>query len=222
MIVEADNISLSFDNKKILYGVYLKAEKGKITGLLGRNGSGKTCLLRIIFGDLNSKYKNIRINSKHHKKNLFTSHTIAYLPQHKLLPKNLRLTKAFKIFDADWATFTKIFESFAIYKNSKTNKLSSGELRVVETYLVLNSGKAILLLDEPFSFIAPIYIEKFKTLIQEKKEEAVIIITDHFYRDILELSDAIYFLKNGYSKIIKSKKDLENEGYLNINFEERS
>ncbi len=219
MILEADNIELSFEDKKILYGVYIKAEIGKITGLLGRNGCGKTCLLRIIFGDLNSKYKNIRINSNHHKKDLYTSNIIAYLPQHQLLPKTLKLTKAFKQFDVDWSAFTQIFDSFSIYKNARTNELSSGELRVVETYLILNSGKAIILLDEPFSFIAPLYVEKFKLLIQEKKKQVAIIITDHFYRDILEISDSIYFLNNGYSKLIKTKKDLENEGYLNINLQ---
>lgn len=217
MIVEADNIELNFDNKKILSGVYLKAETGKITGLLGRNGCGKTCLLRIIFGDLNSKYKNIRINSKHYKKDLYTTNMIAYLPQHQLIPKNLKLNKIFKQFDIDWSTFTELFDSFKTYKTSRTNELSSGELRVLETYLILNSGKAIILLDEPFSFIAPLYVEKFKLLIQEKKEHAAILITDHFYNDILEISDAVYFLKNGYSKLIKTKTDLENEGYLNVN-----
>ena len=212
--MEADNIELSFGDKKILSGVYLKAEIGKITGILGRNGCGKTCLLRIIFGDLSSKYKNIRINSKHLKKDLYITNTIAYLPQHQLLPKTLKLAKAFKQFNVDWSVFTQIFDSFSSYENSRINELSSGELRVVETYLVLNSDKAIILLDEPFSLIAPLYVEKFKFLIQEKKKKAAIIITDHFYRDILEVSDSIYLLKNGHSKIIKSKIDLENEGYL--------
>lgn len=219
MILEADNIILSYGDKKILSGIYLKAETEKVTGILGRNGCGKTSLLRIIFGDLNSKYKNIRMDTIHQKKGLYKTNTVAYLPQHQLLPRNIKLFKAFNLFGVDWLAFVQGFDSFRIYKNFKTNKLSSGELRVVETYLILNSGKDIILLDEPFSFIAPLYIEKFKRIIEQKKKNAVIIITDHFYRDILEVSDSVYFLKNGYSKIIKSKKDLENEGYLNINFE---
>lgn len=216
MILEADNIELTFDNKKILYGVYLKAETGKITGILGRNGSGKTCLLRIIFGDLNSKYKNIRINTIYQRKDLYKTSLIAYLPQHRLLPQNIKISKAFKLFNVDWHTFTHLFESFKKYNNTTPNKVSSGELRVIETYLILNSNKKIILLDEPFSFIAPVYIEKIKLLITEKKAKSVIIISDHFYRDILEISDEIYFLKNGYSKVIASKEDLENEGYINI------
>ena len=216
MILEADNIVLSFGDKKILSGIYLKAETGKVTGILGRNGCGKTSLLRIIFGDLNSKYKNIRINTKYQKRNLYKTNLISYLPQHQILPQNIKLSKAFRLFNVDWSSFVEQFESFRIYKNFKTDKLSSGELRVVETYLILNSGKPIIFLDEPFSFIAPLYIEKFKRIIEQKKKQAAIVITDHFYRDILDISDSVYFLKNGHSKLIKSKEDLEREGYVNF------
>ena len=88
---------------------------------------------------------------------------------------------------------------------------------MVETYLVLDSGKEIILLDEPFSFIAPLYVEKFKDIIREKKNESAILITDHFYREILDVSDTIYLIKNGSSKLIQSQQDLENEGYISFN-----
>ena len=221
MILEADSIELSFDEKKILYGVYLKAEKGKVTGVLGRNGCGKTCLLRIIFGDLKPKYKSIRLDGKHVQKSLFSTNKIAYLPQRKLVPNSFSLKRAFNLFGQSWAEFIIHFESFSHYKNSKCNELSSGELRVVETYLILNSGKEIILLDEPFSFIAPLYVEKFKSLIHEKKHNSTIIITDHFYREILEVSDSIYFLKDGNTKLIKSQADLEYEGYISSNLQQR-
>ena len=48
MVLEADNIELYFDSKRILYGIYVKAESGKITGLIGRNGSGKNKTGRVI------------------------------------------------------------------------------------------------------------------------------------------------------------------------------
>lgn len=216
MKVEIDNVELSFGNRRILYGIYLKVETGKVTGILGRNGCGKTSILHILFGSLNPKYKNIRINGTHQKKRLYGTGFIGYLPQHRLLPENLKLCHAFTLFDSKWKTFTAVFPSFEIYKNAKVDALSSGELRMVETYLILSSGKKIILLDEPFSFIAPIYVEKIKDLIHLKKKESAIIITDHFYREILDVSDTIYFLKDGYSKRIRHKKDLEDEGYLNL------
>ena len=148
MILEIDNIELSYGDKKILYGVYLKGESGKVTGILGRNGCGKTSLLRILFGNLSPKYQTIRIDGEHNKKKLFKSGEIAYLPQHQLLPENIKLSKAFSFYNLNWKEFIDLFESFKIYKDTKINKLSSGELRIVETYLVLFSGKEIILLPE--------------------------------------------------------------------------
>ena len=64
MIFEIDNIELSFKEKRILNGIYLKTETNNITGLLGSNGCGKTCLLNILFGSLEPKYKLIRVDNK--------------------------------------------------------------------------------------------------------------------------------------------------------------
>jgi len=215
LTLEIDNIELSFNNRKILYGVYFKAETGEITGILGRNGCGKTSLLRILFGSLNPKYGNIRIDGIHQNRKLYLTDYAAYLPQHQLLPDNLKLAEAFRFFNVDWQKFITAFASFGIYEKTYVEKLSSGELRLAETYLILNSDKPIILLDEPFSFIAPIYVEKIKAILQLKKQKSSIVITDHFYRDILDVSDTIFFLKDGYSKLISSKQDLKDEGYLN-------
>ncbi|NHF57928.1 ATP-binding cassette domain-containing protein [Flavobacteriaceae bacterium TP-CH-4] len=221
MIVEIDNVELSFDQRKILYGVYLKAERGKVTGIMGRNGSGKTSLLKIWFGSLKAKYSHIRIDGIHQRQKLFKSGKVVFLPQHQLLPTKIRISDAFELFDLDWRTFIEHFESFKKYEKMRIRELSSGELRVVETYLVLSAKKEIIFLDEPFSFVAPVYVEKLKALMARKKKDSVIVVTDHFYRDILEVSDRIYFLKNGYSKTIETEQDLANEGYVLTSSRER-
>ena len=158
----------------------------------------------------------MRVNCKHQKGRLFGTGLVAYLPQHQMLPHSLKLSKAFRLFDVSWHSFTSDFPAFEVHQKATARELSSGELRVVEIYLILNSGKEIILLDEPFSFIAPLYVEQIKALIRLKKATSSIVITDQFYRDILEVSDNVYLLKNGYSKLIGSREDLENEGYLNV------
>ncbi|WP_036379369.1 ATP-binding cassette domain-containing protein [Muricauda sp. MAR_2010_75] len=213
MILEVDNIELNFGTKRILSGIYICAKKGAVTGILGRNGSGKTSLLKIIFGCLTPKYKSVRIDSKVIRKNLFLINKVAYLPQHPLLPKTMKVQTAFTLFEVDWDQFSKTFESFKIYQNPTISELSSGEVKVLETYLILHQNKKIIFLDEPFSFISPLYVEKIKSIIAEQKKDRIILITDHFYKDILEVSDNTYFLTNGHSKLIKGIKDLENEGY---------
>ena len=108
MILEIDNVELNFKSKRILSGIYLKAETGTVTGILGNNGCGKSCLLNIIFGNLQPKYKLIRIDSKPILKPLYQTKLIKYLPQHKFLP-NLKLCTLFKLFKVSWKGFVLPF-----------------------------------------------------------------------------------------------------------------
>jgi len=216
MIVEIDNVELYFKEKRILNGIYLKAETGKITGILGSNGCGKSSLLRILFGDLNPKYKLIRVDNKPVLKPLYQTKLVSYLPQHHFIPNALKIKSIFKIFGVDWNDFIKIFESFYLFKNLKFNRLSGGERRIIEVYLILKGSSKIVLLDEPFSHIAPLYIEKIKSLIETEKHQKAIIITDHMYKHIIDVSNSIYLIKNGSSKLIENLKELEDYNYLNI------
>jgi ABC-type lipopolysaccharide export system ATPase subunit len=127
----------------------------------------------------------------------------------------LKIKSIFKLLKVDWFEFSRLFESFSFYWDSKINALSGGERRVLETYLILKSEKDIILLDEPFSHIAPLYIEKFKALIEIEKQTKAIIITDHYYQDVIDASDDLYVLKNGCTKIIHHLEELEDYQYLN-------
>ncbi|GFZ87110.1 ABC transporter ATP-binding protein [Aquaticitalea lipolytica] len=216
MILEIDSIELYFSSKRILNGVYLKAETGKVTGILGSNGSGKSCLMNIIFGSLQPKYKLIRIDNEPILKPLYTINCVGFLPQHALTPNNIKVKTVFKLFRLDWLEFITVFESFSLFKNSKINSLSGGERRVLETYLILKSKNEIVILDEPFSHIAPLYIEKFKRLIAIEKQTKAIIITDHYFRDVIDTSDELYLLKNGCTKLINNLEELEDYKYLSI------
>lgn len=214
MILEIDNVELYFQAKCILNGIYIKAETGKITGILGSNGSGKSCLLNIVFGNLKSKYKLIRIDGKPVLKPLYQTKNVKLLSQQSFLPR-LKLKTIFKVYNVSWKKFIYKFEGFKKYENLLANKLSGGERRVVEVYLVLKSTGNIVLLDEPFSHIAPVYIETFKELILVEKEHKTILMTDHMYRHIVDICDDIYLLKNGCSKKINNLLELEDYKYLN-------
>lgn len=216
MILEIDNVELYFKEKRILNGIYLKAETGKTTGILGGNGCGKSCLLKIIFGTLNPKYKLIRINSKPILKPLYQTKLVSYLPQHNFIPNSLKTKTAFKLFNVDWIDFINNFPSFALFENLKFNRLSGGERRVVEVYLILKFSSKIVLLDEPFSHIAPLYIEKITSLIEIENHQKAIIITDHMYQHIVGASNSIYLIKNGCSKYIENLKELEDYKYVSM------
>ncbi|WP_323027704.1 ATP-binding cassette domain-containing protein [Gelidibacter japonicus] len=215
MIIELDNVELNFNKRRILYGIYLKAETGQVVGLLGRNGSGKSCLLQVLFGSLQPKYKFIKLDGQPLIKPLYTLNIASYLPQHHLAPDHIRVQTLFQILKLDWGEFIGHFENFQVHHNSKINRLSGGERRVVETYAVLKQKGDIVLLDEPFSNISPLYLDNIKNLITTEKAHKIIIITDHYYRDVIDISDALYLLNNGCTRKTDKLEDLEDYNYLN-------
>ena len=214
MIFEIDNVELYFAEKQILNGVYLKAETGKITGILGANGSGKSSLLNIFFGSLEPRHKLIRIDKKPYVKPFFKYGMATYLPQQNFIPPKMKLETCFQLFKVDVNGFLKDFPEFRSYRKAKMRELSGGQRRVIEIYICLNSEAKLILLDEPFSHLSPLYIEKIKNLIQELRKEKAIILTDHMYRHILDTSDELYLLKNGSTKLISNTSELEDYNYL--------
>lgn len=214
MVFEFDNIELYFKSKSILSGIYLKAEVGKTTAILGSNGCGKSCLLNIVFGNLKSKYKLVRLDNKPILKPLYKTGLVKFLPQYLFIPNGMRLPNIFKLYDLNWEAFISKFESFSKYRGEKIGHLSGGERRIVETYIILKSKSKLVLLDEPFSHIAPIFLEHIKQIISEEKKHKAIIITDHLYEHIIDAADSIYLLKNGTTKKIEHLAELEDYKYI--------
>lgn len=212
--LEIDNIELNYGTKNILQGIYFKAEAGKITGILGSNGCGKTSLLRILFGELKPKSKLIRIDSKPILRPLYAKGVVKYLPQFHYIPKGLSLKNIFYFNDIDYNVFIDSFPDFKDKRNLKFGQLSGGEKRLIEVYTTIKSPSKILLLDEPFSYLAPVYSEALKQEVLKSKEDKFIIITDHHYKKILDISDDLYLIKDGWSKLITSHDQLVQYNYL--------
>ena len=213
-ILKTDSVHLEFDGRKILQDIYLDCRQGEVVGLLGRNGCGKSSLLRIIFGTLKPSYKHISINDKHIYKG-YNGGRVAYLPQHNYLPKNIKIESLAKtiIDEQFWDDFT----AQSIWQNSKSKKageLSGGELRQLETLMCIYSRADFILLDEPFTHVSPVQTEMFKGIIRKCAEVKGIIVTDHQYYNILDVADRIVLITDGSTKAIKSPDDLIRYGYI--------
>ncbi len=214
-ILEADSIIYSIGTKNLLTDIYLKCQTGEIIGLLGSNGSGKSTLLKIIFGSLACENKNIRINEKVYNQP-FTHELIGYLSQDSFLPSDLSLSKIVNIFIPSAEKRSRVVSNQRVnlHLKKKTSQLSGGELRYFELLLLLNLNTPFVLLDEPFSGIEPIFKAQIQELLKEYRKEKGIVITDHDYRQIIEVSDRIVLLVNGACKSIKHLSELEDYNYI--------
>ncbi len=206
----------SFGSKKVLEDVSFSLKQGEILGMFGKNGSGKSTLLKILFGTLKATALDLRINELVIKQSsIIPQQHIGYLPQEHFLPKHLKVRDIIPLFyegnDQDIIFRAPFIEKIA---TRKTGSLSLGELRYLELLLIANLPHPFLMLDEPFSMIEPLYKDKIKTLLLKLKEKKGIILTDHYYTDVLDISTKSLVIKNGVTYKVHTAEDLKNFGYL--------
>jgi ABC-type multidrug transport system ATPase subunit len=213
--LETDGVQLAFDDRKILSDIYMQCKTGKITGLLGRNGSGKSCLMKIIYGTLKAE-KSVRIDKLAYYEAYKHPGLLLYLPQFNFIPPSLSLKRIFKDFETDYAVFEKIFPEFASKYKSSVSILSGGERRLVELYVVVKAPSYFALLDEPFTHLNPVQIEKVKELLTTEKANKGILVTDHMFRQVLAVCDNLYVLANGKTHLAKTIADIETLGYAKL------
>ncbi|MDE3144540.1 MAG: ABC transporter ATP-binding protein [Bacteroidota bacterium] len=211
--LEADSIQLAFNNRKILSDIYLKCETGKITGLVGRNGQGKSCLMQIIYGSLKCE-KSVRIDNLSQPEAFKKPDFLKYLPQFNFIPKQLSLKRIFKDYELDYSPFEKKFPEFASKYKSSIGSLSGGENRIVELYVIVKSKSQFAMLDEPFTHLSPVQTEKIKELLTKEKANKGLLITDHMFNHVTEIADAIYVLVNGKTHLINNLEEIEILGYV--------
>lgn len=213
-ILKVDSVQLAFNDRKILQDVHLQCKQGEVIGLLGRNGCGKSSLLRVIFGTLEASYKYVSINDTFIHKG-YNNNRIAYLPQHSYLPVGVKISKLAKMLvdDKFWGEFTAL-NIYRQHAHKTAGQLSGGELRQLEMLMIIHSKADFILLDEPFTHISPIQTEEFKPIIRTCAKTKGIIITDHQYYNILDVSDKIILLKDGCTKHITNNDELITYGYI--------
>ena len=214
-LLEIDSIRKEFGLRQILTDICIIVRTGDIIGILGRNGSGKSTLMKIIFGTLHTDNKFIRLNGVILEKPYKVKNCIGYLYQDGFLPKNLTVKQVFEHY-ADKIEVAGFFDDEILNKvqDVKIRNLSGGESRYLEVKLILNLECSFILLDEPFNGLSPLHIEIIKELIVKKSGKKGILLTDHDYRNVMDITNRTYLLFDGGLKQIGDSEDLVGWGYV--------
>ncbi|WP_339715845.1 MutS-related protein [Cyclobacterium amurskyense] len=214
--LEVDSIIKTYGFNHLLSDVYLKCKTNEVIGILGRNGAGKSTLLKIIFGSTDADNKNIRFDNKVFDMPFKEGNLVAYLPQNQFLPKNQSVAQIIRIYFSDRNIRKRIFSHNKIkpHLTKKTTALSGGERRYFEVLLLLNLPVSFVLLDEPFSALEPLFKSEIKALINTYRKEKGIILTDHDYVNLMEVSDHLCLIDQGVCRHINDRKQLEEYNYL--------
>ena len=200
-LLECININKDFGDKKILKDINLKIPRGKIIGLLGKNGTGKSTLIKLINDLLTPTSGEILVNGKNigveSKKN------ISYLPERTYLDKSMTVDQVIKYFEDFYDNFDakkarKLLKDLDLDEDQKISAMSKGMQEKVQLVLVMSRKADLYLLDEPMGGVDPAardYI--LNTIITNYNENATVLLSTHLITDIENILDEVIFIQNG-------------------------
>ncbi len=212
--LEIDSVFLELGDRVLLSGIYLHCREGSITGLLGRNGSGKSCLLKIAVGAMAATCKSVRVDGRALPPDYIKAKWISYLPQSGLVPSFLTFSKAAILLKTDVTQLAVHYPEWETISARRPEEVSGGERRWLEMLLLLFATHPFCFLDEPFNGLSPIQIEKLHLVLKEVKATKGIVITDHLYRQVCQVADDLYLLAGGCTYRITEESQLLERGYL--------
>jgi len=200
-LLECKNLNKSFGDKKILKNINLKIPRGKIIGLLGKNGTGKSTLIKLVNDLLTPTSGEILINGK--KVGIESKKIISYLPERTYLDKSMKVEEVIKFFEEFYDNFDsekakKLLNDLGLDINQKLTKMSKGMQEKVQLVLVMSRKAELYILDEPLGGVDPAtrdYI--LDTILTNFNEGASVIISTHLIADIERVLDEVIFIDKG-------------------------
>ena len=206
------NLNKKYRNKIILDNINLNIEKGKIIGLLGPNGTGKTTLMKILLNITKEDNGEIYINNE--KKSEETNKYISFLPDAPFIDKDLSINEArnyFKFFYTDFndKKFENLINKLNLNLKDKIKNLSKGNIEKLNLILILSRDAKIYILDEPIAGVDIVTRnEILKLIIENISDESTAIISTHLIKDIEHIFDQVMFLKDANIDKIYNVEDI--------------
>lgn len=205
MEIKLENVSKRFKNENVLKGISYSFESGKIYSIVGRNGSGKSVLLKIIAGLYLQDKGNVLFDNKNYNMiNEIPDNLGIVIEQPSFINdltglENLKLLASIR----NVATERDIVESLEIVNlkddmNKKYSKYSLGMRQKLSIAQAIMEHQKVILLDEPFNGIDRQSVVAIKEYLKRvKNEDKLIIITTHIMDDVVDLSDVMLYIENG-------------------------
>ena len=214
-LLECIHLSKEFDGKKILKDINLKIPRGKIIGLLGKNGNGKTTLIKLINDLLTPTEGEVLVNGE--KVGVGSKKIISYLPEKTYLDRGMKVKEVIKYFEEFYDNFDskkayKLLKDLDLDKDMNLSKMSKGMQEKVQLILVMSRKAELYILDEPLGGVDPAtrdYI--LDTILNNFSEGASVIISTHLISDIEKILDEVIFIDKGKIVLTGSADEIRNK-----------
>lgn len=225
MLLEIDRMNTFYGISHILFDISLYVKKKEVLCLLGRNGVGKSTLLRSIMGLTVPRSGNVLFNKTaiQGKKPFEIAHLgIGFVPEDRIIFPNLTVKENLEMGlkrgqKGPW-TYERVYNVFPILGERSAQSggtLSGGEQQMLTIARTLMGNPELLLLDEPTEGLSPLIVRELERYIRTLKDEGMtILLTEQNPKVALNLSDRAYILEkgqikwNGEVKLLREKKEI--------------
>ncbi len=200
-LLKCVDLCKNYGRKKVLKNINLTIPRGKIIGLLGKNGTGKTTLIKLINDLLTATSGEVLVNGK--KVGVDSKAVISYLPERTYLDRSMTIEKVIKYFEEFYDNFDpekarKLLEDLGLSPDLKISKMSKGMQEKLQLVLVMSRKAELYILDEPLGGVDPAtrdYI--LDTILTNFADGASVIISTHLISDIERILDEVIFINDG-------------------------
>ena len=219
-LLECKHLCKKFEDKQILNDINITIPRGKIIGLLGKNGTGKTTLIKLINDLLTPTSGEVLINGG--KPGIASKKIISYLPERTYLDKEMTIAEVFKYFEEFYDNFDiqraeKLLKDLNLNIDTHISKMSKGMQEKLQLILVMSRDAELYILDEPLGGVDPAtrdYI--LDTILSNFNESASVLISTHLISDIERILDEVIFINEGKIVINSSADELRNKENASI------
>ena len=200
-ILKIDHLCKKYGSIPVIHDLSLSLPKGKIIGLLGPNGCGKTTLIKLIVGLLQKNSGSILIDDKEPSKE--TKAIISYLPDHYALNEIMTVKEILKFYadffpDFNMDRANKMINDLGLSFDKVIKTLSKGNKEKLALILCMSRDAKLYILDEPIAGVDPAardYI--LNTILSAYTSESTMIITTHLIYDIEPILNEVVLMNNG-------------------------
>lgn len=201
VIMKCSGLTKEYGALRALNNIELEFKKGRIIGLLGPNGSGKTTFIKILNGLLTPTSGTVTIDSS--SIGIKTKSIVSYLPDCVTLPQWMKLREIVDFYEGFFEDFNRqkaldMLDSLKLDLGVVFKNLSKGNKEKVQLVLVMSREAKLYLLDEPMGGVDPAtrdYI--LNTIISNYSEDSAVVISTHLISDIEKVLDEVIFIDRG-------------------------
>jgi ABC-2 type transport system ATP-binding protein len=198
------NVSKKIDGRQVLENVNITLEPGMIAGIVGRNGVGKSTLLRTLAGILDPDEGEVTLNEINIHKQPEVKQKLTYVPDSTEILKTYNVKEIVKLYDAiyedfDVMYFYSLIDRFKLPKNRKLRTYSKGMKALFLMILSFSTKADFIILDEPTNGLDPIVKRNIlQFIIEEVSERQLsVLISTHHLEEVEKMADVLIMMKDG-------------------------